>query len=514
VKLHPLTAVRDALLYGVQAGSFGFFASAMGGMTEMVPMRAAFVLAPLGFALGAAYGVARYTAFEYELGETTLAIRSGVFQRQAREIPLGRVQNVDVEQSLLQRLLGLAEVRFETAGGGATEGKLSMVDVDDADRLQADLRQRRRAARQGGADGEASEPEPSVLYELSLGDLLVLAGVSFRWGVVPLTLFSYPFVDDLLVGLFRRYVVEAMLGGTLSPSDPRLLGVGLALLAGYATLAWLLSAAVTVLQYYGFRLARLDDQLVYERGLVQRYSGTIPLEKVQSVAVEENAAMRRLGYAALTVETAGYAQGGGGGDGGERSPSAIPLADRGTVLGLVAAIEGVENVAVDRPPERARRRYAGRYALVVAGLAAALAAVHLLVRPLGVLWALPVVALAGALPGAHLKWANRGYHAGDRHFLARTGFWRRSTRVVPYYRLQTVVTERTVFQRRWGLASVVGDTAASSTLLSRSATAHDLDDREADALHDRLREGLVADLIDRRTVGRRSRVERLRDGEG
>jgi putative membrane protein len=495
VKLHPFTAVIDAVSYGLRAGSFALFAAIAGRTTGLVPVEALLVAVPLVVLIGAGFGVARYAAFEYELGPETLAISSGVVRRQSREIPLERVQNVDVEQSALQRLLGLAVVRFETAGGGQTEGELRLVGTERAEHLQADLRRRKRAARADEDAGtEREAPEPTVLYELTLPDLLVLAAVSFHWGIVPLTLFSFPVVEDVLLSLFRRFVVEDLLGGDLSLSDPRLLGVAAGLVGAYLVLVWLLSGLVTVAQYYGFRLARLDDELVYERGLLQRYSGTVPLDKVQSLVVEENVAMRRLGYAALTVDTAGYAAGGDGG----RSPSAIPLAARETVLGLADAIEGVDDVGVERPPRRARRRYIGRYTIVTGVLAAVLGAVHLAVRPLGVLWALPVVVLAAVVPAAHLKWANRGHRAGEDHFVARTGVLRRTTRVVPYYRLQTVLTERTVFQRRWNLASVVGDTAASSTLRSRQATAHDVDDGVAADLHATLREELLADVRERR----------------
>lgn len=513
MQLHPFTAVRDGFTYGVRIGSFGFFAGVLGQGAGMVSLSVALALAPLGFLLGVGYGVAHYLAFAYELEGDALTITSGVLQRQARQIPLERVQNVDVEQSFLARPLGLATVRFETAGGGSTEGELGLVAHGEAERLRTELRRRKRerlAAKRAASSDETTPeagelageaPEETVLYELSTRDLAVLSAVSFRWGTIPLVGFSTPLADDLLVGVVREYVVPVLLGGEVSLSDPRLLGVGLGAVAGFLLVSWLLSAAITVTQYHGFRLARVDDELVYERGLVRRYSGSVPLSKVQTLAVAENVAMRRLGYAALSVETAGYAPGSGGG----RSPSAIPLAPRDEVLALVERIEGVDDLDVSRPPSRARRRYAGRFLLVATGLAGVFGAVHLAVRPLGVLWALPVVALVGAVPAAHLRWANRGHRAHADHLVTRSGVWRRTTRVVPYYRLQTVVTERTVFQRRWDLASVVADTAAASRLRSSSATAYDLDDDVADDLHARLRDGLLADLARRRGSVRQGR---------
>jgi len=510
VKLHPLTAVRDALAYGSRAASFGVFAALIASSTGAVERRLAFGAAAAFVLAGATYGVARYLAFEYELDATTLSITSGVLRRRAREIPLERVQNVDVEQSLVGRLFGLAVVRFETAGGGSTEGELRLVGVERAHELQGELRRRKRAVEAAPGEAVPGEPDPELLYELSPGGLALLSAVSFRWGAIPLVLFSTPFAEDLLLRALRRYVVGVVLGGELSLADPRLLGVGVGAVGGLLLAAWVVSMAITVLRYHRFRLVRLDDELRYERGLGQRYSGTVPLEKVQSLVVEENVAMRRLGYAALTVETAGYAPGGGGDSG--RSPSAVPLAPRGTVLELVAALEDVDDLAVERPPPRARRRYAGRYALAVAALAAVFAAVHAFVLPLGVLWAVPAAGLVAALPAAHLKWANRGHRTGPDHAVMRSGVWRRATRVVPYYRLQTVFTERTVFQRRFDLASVVADTAASSGLGSAGATAHDIDDGDARALHRELVERFRADIA-RRRAGRRPRRRRW-GGEG
>ena len=87
-----------------------------------------------------------------------------------------------------------------------------------------------------------------------------------------------------------------------------------------------------------------------------------------------------------------------------------------------------------------------------------------------------------------------GYALGDDHVVVRSGFWRRHTSVVPYYRIQAVVGEATVFQRRRDLTSVVADTASSATFSRSSPTAHDLDDGDADALQRELRDSLRAHL--------------------
>jgi putative membrane protein len=538
--LHPLTALRDASRYALRYGMGGFVLGGIAG--GAVGLGAAgLALGPLGVLVGVALGVARWRAYRYELAGDTLTITSGVLRRQRREIPLRRVQNVDVTQGVFARLAGLAVLRIETAGGGATEAELGLVTRAESERLRADLRAWRRgegetAGADAGTDaagGETEEwptpgggiapdvgttpadPGEETLFEMTVPGLLVMAAVRFRPGSLPLTLLSLPVLERYVTAYLRRLLAPSIEAGRLV-LDPRTVLMGVAGLAAVLALAWLISVAITVTRYYGFRLTRGDEELRYERGLLQRYSGAIPLDKVQAVSVGENVLMRRFGYAALTVETAGYAPGSGESGG---VPSAVPLADRDAVVALVDDLEGVDDLSVERPPRRARRRYAGRYAILAALLAGVAYAVGALVVPLGPWWALPLAGVAVAPVAGHLKWANRGHRADEDHLLTRTGVVSRTTHVVPYGRLQTAFRTRTVFQRRWGLASCVADTAASGSVFSRSATAYDLDDERAAALLATLRERLQVAVRERahreRTAGsRRSPAPPEGDGRG
>ncbi|QLG26833.1 PH domain-containing protein [Halorarum halophilum] len=536
-RLHPLSALTDAVQRALQFGSFALFASIMlSGPLGVVDVLPALLLAPLAAVVGAGYAVARYLRFEYDLGPERLVVTSGVFSRQEREIPLRRIQNVDVSRSLVQRVLGLATVRFETAGGSATEAELDAVGAEDAERLRHQVGERVRALREGerstgaavddevgavdtgGSPGEAgttgvtgsevaaggSEFDDSfagsrgeTLYEISARDLLVLSAISFRPGAIAAPVFGAPFVGDAAtrggVLLFRFF------GGGREGGATDLLAAAFTALVGlvaFAVTVWIASAALTYARYYDFRLERVADELRYERGLLGRYSGTVPLEKVQTVSIGENVAMRRLGYATLSVETAGYAPGSNRAGGAETT---IPLAARGRVLDLARDLQPFGRPTFERPPTRARRRYAIRYALVSVGLAAVVLGASWLWTPLpAIAAAVPLVGLALAPIAARSKWRHRGYDERERAMLTRSGFWYRSTRVVPYYRLQTVFARRTIFQRRWDLASLTADTASTTSIVGGDATAHDIDGDEADDLRERLLDRLREDLAERR----------------
>ncbi|WP_232702026.1 PH domain-containing protein [Halobacterium wangiae] len=495
MKLHPLSIPYRVVSRGVGLA----WAFLVGGVAlaqgDPVLTSGAVVLAVLAIAAVVTYEVAYYRRFEYELTPDSLDIYSGVFSRREREIPLRRVQNVDVTRSFVARLLGLAKVEVETAGGGGTEASLRYVSREEAQRLQEEVRERRAAA-QGEtgtertteeapgerlAEGLAGEEETGTsrrgetLFELSNRDLALYGALSFDprlfSSVLAFAPFLVPFVSDRVE--ITRFGVVLLVAVAL---------VGMAAL-------WLVSALARMVRFYGFELRRVGDDLRYERGLFEVRDGTIPLSKLQTVSVEENVLMRRYGFASLAVETAGYAPGSSPSGGSE---AAIPIASREAVFEMANTLEPFHAFDISRPPERARKRYVRRYLLVGVGLLAVGYAISRFLVSFP--WSALVPLLVLAVPAAERAHRNRGYDLGPDHVVTQTGFWRRQTRIVPYDRVQTVIRRQTVFQRRWSLTSVVVDTAGSRSIAGSDAAALDRDDAEADEISDRVESQLLAAL--------------------
>jgi putative membrane protein len=488
-KLHVLTIPYRLVQQGAGIVVFLFFIG-VPGLTGALGAEGGIlgILAVLGIATAfVGYFVAYYQRYEYELTPDTFDIKSGVFSRREREIPLRRIQNVDISQSVTQRALGIASVGLETAGGGQTEAQLQYVSEEEADRLQSEVSRLRRAgdATSGGtADSEVAEPAAETVFEITERELGVLALVSTDFRVLSLiffagSLFGPSFFEELEPIFFGP---ETVLGTLFGPIAAILSIVAIGIFAG----------AISAARYYGFTLNRTDEELRYERGLLQKYSGTIPLSKVQTLSVRENVLARRLGYAALYIETAGHVASAGESGG---SQSAVPLAERDRVERLTRSIEDAPLDQFERPPKRARQRYAARYSLVVLGVTAlfyiASTAIDFLTY-----WYLPLLGLLLVPVAAHLKWKHRGYYLGDEHVVTRNGFWSRTTKIVPYHRVQTTVSSETIFQRRRKLGTVVVDTAGSRSITGDDPKAVDFDIETVEEIRetvpDRLYESLRA----------------------
>jgi len=467
VKLDPRSIPYRAAQTAVQLGGVVIFAGVLSTGDVGTGLPGLLALFVLGVLASTAWQWLYHQRFDYELTADTVDIRSGVLSRRDREIPYRRIHNVDVAQNAVQRLLGIAEVRLETAGGSETEASLQYVSRTTADWLQEELSERKRVA---GGETEPTAPGEE-LFRMGTRELVVL-------GIVSADLRLLAIVGVLASGVAPA-VVEA-----LPPGIELLLALGpsIALLAllGF----WLVSGVRALFRYYDFRLTRQGDELRYERGLLQRYNGTIPLEKVQSVSIRENPLARRLGYSTLVIETAGYAAGGGA-----TVQSAVPIGRRERVVELATSVAPVSTLEVERPPRRARTRYAVRYALAafaLTGLAWGVDAVTASFPQ----WYAVLALLLAVPPAAHLTWRHRGFCEDEDFVVTRAGFWQRRTAIVPYDRVQTVVSTQTVFQRRRNLASVIVDTAGGSGLIGGDAVAVDIDAGVAE----RLREDVAARL--------------------
>jgi uncharacterized membrane protein YdbT with pleckstrin-like domain len=102
-----------AILAGVLAGLITRASSA----SVEVPWVAAAVL--IVFVIVLVWGLIRRLATTYTITNRRLTIRSGLLARELHETRLERVQNVNSRQRLLERMLGIGTVDFDTAGGAS-----------------------------------------------------------------------------------------------------------------------------------------------------------------------------------------------------------------------------------------------------------------------------------------------------------------------------------------------------------------------------------------------------------
>jgi putative membrane protein len=396
----------------------------------------------------------------YALEGGALRLEEGVLARKLRAVPFDRIQQVDLVRKPLHRLLGVATLRVETAGGGsAAEVDLDVVTLAEARALRSRLLQAKARLADAPAPVEAAAaPAERVLLRLRLGEVM-LAGITGSRAAAALVVLGplsqasdwFPGLNDWL---FRRFDPESV-----APTTP----AAFLAVAVLAVVVWLgLAAASSIVTDYGFALARVGGDLVVRRGLLERREAVLPLSRLQVVRIEESLLRRLLGLASIRLQSAGRT----GGHDHTASRLAIPVLQRTEVNRLLGELlpGAAPMLRLLAPPPAARRRAVTRSLLRAALLVAAVALpLALLTSPgaaaVSSAAVLVVAVLALAVVAGLAGYRSLGHAAGQGFLYARVGVAIRVTTVVPVAKAQSGSVRSSPFQRRSGLATLHVDIA-------------------------------------------------------
>jgi putative membrane protein len=422
----------------------------------LIAARRQFWLLALGLLVLLGWSTLEWLRRTYTLEGGALRLEEGVLARKLRAVPFDRIQQVELVRKPLHRLLGVATLRVETAGGGsAAEVDLDVVTLAEAQALRSSLLRAKAGVVGLPGDQVVAEPPAApaerVLLRLPIGEVMLAGITGTRAAAVLVVLGPLSQVADWFPDI-SDWFVRRFDPGTVAPTTaPAILAVALVAVA-----VWLgLAAASSVVTDYGFTLARVADDLVVRRGLLERRESVLPLARLQVVRVEESLLRRALGLASIRIQSAGRS----GGADQTASRLAIPILQRSQVdrvLGeLLPGAAPMPGLVL--PPPAAQRRAVTRSVLWPTLLAVAVSLALWPLTRLAVL-AIPLV-VALAVPAGLAAYRSLGHARRDGFLYARRGVPIRVTTVVPVAKAQSGSVRSSPFQRRAGLATLHVDVA-------------------------------------------------------
>ncbi len=407
-----------------------------------------------------AVSLAEYFTYRYRLQADAIVIRSGWLQRSLRDIPYARIHNVNLHQTLLHRLVGVAEVRLESAGGTKPEAQMRVLSLAQAHALEALIKRRGLGVESADVDGVV--PPLLVLGDGELvrlglisnrGMLVVAAGL----GVMAQTGEN---VSSTLLERWGRLAFGQVVGlaDAHAQDSPLVLGLAAASLAVLALLLLrLLSVVLALLQFHGFTLREEAGRVTVERGLLGRTRSSVKRGRIQAWTLQEGVLHRWFKRRSLRVDTASGQRGQEEGRQGFRDVA--PIATPAQCDALIAHFlpqAGWETLAWQPLHMRAG------WLMAWPGMVLALVAVIVVCSwhgPAG-LWllvVLPVLLWRGHRQAARCAYADNGQLVAWRR-----GWWRRSWHFARIDKLQAVRLSQSPLQRRFGMASLLLDTAGAS----------------------------------------------------
>ena len=111
-------------------------------------------LSVIGLILTLTVGWVRRVTTVYRITNRRIQIKRGIVSKNERSANVDRIQNVNVRQSIGQRILGIGDVDWDTAGSETAESDFTFHGVDDPSAL---VRHADALATSGAAPGTPSQ---------------------------------------------------------------------------------------------------------------------------------------------------------------------------------------------------------------------------------------------------------------------------------------------------------------------------------------------------------------------
>ena len=417
-------------------------------------------------------GIIKWKRFRYWFEEEELRIEYGLFVKKKRYIPFERIQSLNYTEGILHRPFGLVKVKVETAGGGATkeaDAELTAITKEAAERIKKEMNFAKN--KQSNVLDETMQIEEEQvmeqrkpLFRMTQKDLFILASTSGGVGVFfsGLAVFVSQFSELIPYETIYNEIIMFIRFGALLIA----LSVFFVLLV-----AWVVSVAITFINYYEFTIRVEDEEIIITRGLLEKKKITIPLSRIQGVRIVENPLRQLTGHAAVIVDSAG-------GSLAEKDEKIrlIPLIKKDRIIPILVQIFPNYHFepSFKRVPKRSLKFF---YRLDFLWMIPVAAGVSYFFYPFGLLSLLlfPLSFLLGA-------WQHKtaGYWMDEKQLVLQYRLFSRVSIWMEKKRIQAMTERTTYFQQKADVSSIM--TTIKSGVSGSSATIPHIEKADADSL--------------------------------
>lgn len=266
--------------------------------------------------------IIQYRFYRYWLEPNQIRVKEGIIFRNERQVPYNRIQNINLTQNPLHRVLGVVTVQLESASGGKPEAVISVIDMAAVKELKrlvhgdevAEAAAHNEIDTNTNSNSHDNEPVKPALLRLPFAEI-VRYGIITNKGLVILAV-VFGFLSQLSDGYIKDSIetnivafshwIEASFDSFVG--DLGFLSIviyGLLLLAIGLVGLWILSIGFALFKLHDFELLKDRSKLQATMGLLTRMQATIPMSRIQTLTVRNSLLHRQFKRLTVSIETAG-----------------------------------------------------------------------------------------------------------------------------------------------------------------------------------------------------------------
>lgn len=253
-----------------------------------------------------AYFQYRNFTFFIDAENQEFIISEGVFNKTRTVIQLNRIQQVNITQSLLQRVIGVYALDVDTPGSNKKEGKIRAISHNLALALKARLLNNSALiAADQTTSTEMAQPDTEERPFISISFLSLL-----KIGITSNYLKSFGIILAFLATIFENVSQYAKYSEFEGPQIDSYFNTSaiiqsVVIIIGALFFAVLLFNIIrTVIRYFNFTITRQNGSLLLSFGLLNTKSTIVKSEKVQITTVSQNYFQKKMDISELQIKQA------------------------------------------------------------------------------------------------------------------------------------------------------------------------------------------------------------------
>ncbi len=397
-------------------------------------------------------GYLNYRNFLFYIDEEKeeFIVEKGIFNKERVAVRFGKIQQVNINQSFIQRLIDVYEVEIETAGSAKNEAKIRAVSRQTAsyirDRLlSGKISEEKKVSQNESIVSTAPEKTDVSRIKISLGSLVKIAVTSDYLKSLGLIIaFFITVYNKLKESIFKDNEMESEFTEYLSNihlSQYILIVAGALLL-----LVFLFNLFRYIIVYFDFTIKKHGRSLQFSYGLLNTKNTIIQPSKVQLVRLVTNFFQRKMNLTRMFISQASS-------DIHKDKKATIHLPgfneqEGQEIIRLIFGAQPVKGVMI-KPTIRRIISSVNKFILVPVIIALIVSWIKAVWTPF--LIGLPIYLIVVYFL-IYISYLNNRLFVHDDFIIKKSGIWDISTEMMEPFKIQAVTTK----QYPWHVKSNVG----------------------------------------------------------
>lgn len=247
-----------------------------------------------------------YLNFTFFIDEENneFVINEGIFNKTKTAIQLVKIQQVNINQSLIQKIIGVYALEVDTAGSAKKEGSIKAISHNLALSLKARLLDNEKKTEALNIQPETERiEEPKPFIKIGLLTLLKIGITSNYLRSIGLLFLFYSYVQENLRNFSETDYLDGSQFENFFETQSILRGV---LIVGVVLIVIVLLVNIvrTVVKFFDFTISKQKGSLLLSYGLFNSKSTIIKPEKVQITTITRNFFQRKMDILEIKIQQA------------------------------------------------------------------------------------------------------------------------------------------------------------------------------------------------------------------